>query len=188
MSYKFYKFGYCKLKDNCPKVHVTEECGVGLQCKDVKTCSLRHPKMCKRIGLEGICFYKEKCAYNHKKIVHVQTVNNDAIQEDVKNLKTKVEFLKSTINSLVSIREECNIIENSVKDIKKEIKMLMTKNKEVEIRNKLIEDDLTDESEDESDRMEGQQTFKGHVKKTDLKLRYSKCECYTKSEVQLKKT
>jgi hypothetical protein len=143
--------------------------------------------MCKRIVLEGICFYKEKCAYNHKKILHGQTVNDDAIQEDVKNLKTEVEFLKNTINSLVSIREECNIIENSVKDIKKEIKMLKTKNKEVEKRIKLIEDDLTDESEDESDRMEGQQTFKGHVKKTDLKLKCSKCEFCTKSEVQLKK-
>ena len=56
--------------------------------------------------------------------MHEQTVNDIAIQEDVKNLRTKVEFLKSTINLLVSIREECIIIENYVKDIKKEIKLL----------------------------------------------------------------
>ena len=60
-------------------------------------------------------------------------------------------------------------------------------NKEVEKGIKLIEDDLTDESEDESDRIKGQQTFQGHVKKTDLKLKCSKCEFYSKSEVQLKK-
>ena len=97
-----------------------------------------------------------------------------------------MEFLKNTINSLVSIREECNIIENSVKDIKKEMIILKTKNKEVEKKIKLIEDDLTDVSEDESDRIEGQPTFKGHVKKTDLNLKCSKCEFYTKCEVQLK--
>ena len=46
-----------------------------------------------------------------------------------------MEVLKNTINLLVSIREECNIIENAVKDIKNEIKMLRTKNKEVEKKN-----------------------------------------------------
>ena len=130
----FFKFGYCKLKDDCARVHVKEECKDGLQCKVIKTCFLRHPKMCKRIVLEGICGYKERCAYNHKIGFHVNNVNDGAIQEDVNNLKTEVENLKNTIESLVSIRQEFDKITNSVKDIKKEIYMLKAGNKEVEKR------------------------------------------------------
>ena len=66
--------------------------------------------MCKWILLEGIYSYSKECAYNHKRWLHGQTGNHDAIQEDVKNVKTEVEFLKNTINSLVSIREEYDII------------------------------------------------------------------------------
>ena len=128
------------------------------------------PKCVRGLFQREYVFYKEKCAYNHKRILHGHTVNDDAIQEDVKNLKTEVEFLKNTINSLVSIREEYNIIEHYVKDIKKEINLLSAENKEVEKRIKSIEDDLTDESDDESEGIKGQQTLKDHVKKTDFKL------------------
>ena len=93
----FFKFGYGKLKDYCAKVNLREECKVGLQCQVIKTCSLLHPKMCKRIVLDGICGYKERCAYNHKIGFEVNNVNDDAIQEDFKNLKTEVENIKNTI-------------------------------------------------------------------------------------------
>ena len=88
--------------------------------------------MFNRIVLEGMCFYREKGTYNDKRILHGLTVNDATIQEDVKILKTEVKFLKNTINSLVSIREECNIIENSGKDIKQKIKLLNTDDKAVE--------------------------------------------------------
>ena len=52
--------------------------------------------MCKRIVLEGICSYKESCAYHHKIGFHINNVNDDAIQEGVKNLKTEVDNLKNT--------------------------------------------------------------------------------------------
>ena len=128
----FFKFGYCKLRDDCARVHFKEEFKDGLQCKVIKTCSLRHPKKCKRIVLEGICGYKERCAYNHKIGFHVNNVNGGAYQEDVNNLKTEVETLKNTIKSLVSIRQEFDKITNSVKYIKKEINKLKAKNKDVE--------------------------------------------------------
>ena len=44
---KFHKFGYCKLKYKCGKGHVNIECLEGSHYKDVQTCALRHPKMCK---------------------------------------------------------------------------------------------------------------------------------------------
>ena len=52
---KFNKFGYCKYKNECKKNHVKEQCKDGQNCESVKLCTLRHPKMCKRIALEGHC-------------------------------------------------------------------------------------------------------------------------------------
>ena len=96
-SCQFHKFGYCKLKDNCERVHVREECTDGLHFQSIKTCSLRHPKKCRRIVLEGLCGFGKKCAYNHKRRSHGQSVNDDDIREEVHKLKIEVAILKSTI-------------------------------------------------------------------------------------------
>ena len=85
--------------------------------------------------MKGIDGYKERCAYNHKIGFHVNNINDDAIQEDIKNLKTEVENLKNIIKSIVSIRQDFDKIKNTVKDIKKEINMLKAKNKEEEEKN-----------------------------------------------------
>ena len=186
-SCQFFKFGYCKLKDDCEKNHVKEECRDGLQCKAIKTCSLRHPKMCKRVVLEGLCRYGEGCAYNHKRSLHGLRINDDAIQEDINKLKTEVEVLKNTIKLLVSIREEGNILEKSVKDIEGEIKLLKAENKELLKRIQHVEDDLKDETDEKSHIIESKQTCKDNVKKTSGKFKCYKCEFYGNTEVQLKK-
>ena len=98
---KFHKFGYCKLKTQCEKPHVNKECAEGSHCKVIKTCPLRHPKMCKWIVMEGVCHYGEKCAYNHKKVFNSQDGNNDKVLEDVKALKADVINLKNTIKLLM---------------------------------------------------------------------------------------
>ena len=46
---------------------VKDECTDGSHCENIKTCSLRHPKICKRIILERTCGFGEKYAYNHKR-------------------------------------------------------------------------------------------------------------------------
>ena len=33
---KFYKFGYCKMKEQCWKYHIKEECKDGTHCKTIK--------------------------------------------------------------------------------------------------------------------------------------------------------
>ena len=120
--------------------------------------------MCRRIFLEGLCGYGEKCAYNHKKRSHAQSVDDDIINEEVHKLKTEVEILKSTIRSLAPDREENKMLENSIKDIKEDIKILEAANKKVIKIIKSIEDDLTDESDEESVSIESQQKSKDILK------------------------
>ena len=91
---KFYKYGYCKIKDNCQNNHVKGECSYGSHCKNIKTCSLRHPKMCKRMVLEGICGFGEKCAYNHKRKIDIQSGDNIEMFEELNNLKAEVKKSK----------------------------------------------------------------------------------------------
>ena len=74
---KFYKFGYCKLRDQCEKNHVKEECKDGSHCKAIKICVLRHPKMCKRFVFEGICGFGDMCSYNHKKVLNQHGSDKD---------------------------------------------------------------------------------------------------------------
>ena len=112
-------------------------------------------------------------------------MDDDTIKEEVNKLKTEVEILKSTIRSLAHIREENKILENSIKDIEKDIQMLKAANKKVIKRIKSIEDDLTDESDEESVSIESQQTSNNILKKTALEFKCSKCNFCGKTEVQL---
>ena len=47
--------------------------------------------MCRSIVLKGPCGYGKNCAYNHKRRAHGQSVDDDAIKEEVHKLKTEVE-------------------------------------------------------------------------------------------------
>ena len=41
---RFYKFGFCKYKDNCRNMHIHDKCD-NRSC-EMKNCSLRHPRKC----------------------------------------------------------------------------------------------------------------------------------------------
>ena len=151
---QFHKYGFCKLKDECPNLHVKEECTNGLFCKTIQSCALRHPKMCRRMVLEGLCQFKDKCAYKHKKTMNSQSVDND-VHEDVKKLKDEVITLKSTIISIVKTREKGDILENTVKGLREEIEIIKASNKQIVEHIKQMEKDHTDESEVESSIISG---------------------------------
>ena len=93
---------YCMLKEKCEKEHLKEECSEGSYCESIQTCALRHPKMCKRIVMEGLCHFGNKCAYNHKRIYHSQSIHADDVHSDLQKLKGEVDSLKNTIQSLFS--------------------------------------------------------------------------------------
>ena len=143
----FHKFGYCKLKDKCEKEHVKGECSEGSYCKSIQTCALRHPKMCKRIVMEGLCQFGHKCAYNHRKRTNnPQLIHTDAVNDDVQKLKNEIDSLKNIIQSLFHIREEINGLKKSVEDIKQELKLLNETNKAIQEQIDYLEDHSDEES------------------------------------------
>ena len=144
---KFYKFGYCKLRDQCEKNHVKEECKDGSHCKAIKICVLRHPKMCKRFVFEGICGFGDMCSYNHKKVLNQHGSDKDELKEDIKNLKVEVEYLKESIKICISSRKESETLEKSLNELKADIKLLTVKNKE--LTGKI--NDLENDAEKEGD-------------------------------------
>ena len=148
-----HKFGYCMLKDKCEKEHLKEECSEGSYCESITTCALRHPKMCKRIVMEGLCHFGNKCAYNHKRIYHSQRIHTDDVHSDVQKLKDEVDSLKNTIQSLFYIKEEAGELKKSVEDIKREIKLLSAANKAIQEQIKYIEEESDKESNGVDDKV-----------------------------------
>ena len=61
------------------------------------------------MGELGLCHYREKCAYKHKKVLNSQDGNNEVL-EDVKGLKADVINLKNTIKLLVQKKEDETIL------------------------------------------------------------------------------
>ena len=67
---KYHKFGYCKyIQIGCKSQHYDEICQDGFACKNIKTCFMRHPKLCKMVATKGFCRFGNinKCAYSHSK-------------------------------------------------------------------------------------------------------------------------
>ena len=62
----YYKFGFCKLQDECEKIHNAQECKNKVCSSD--KCSKRHPKPCSSWEKFGKCRLGENCAYKHEKI------------------------------------------------------------------------------------------------------------------------
>ena len=138
---KFHMFGYCKLQKECEKKHFEEECKEGSHCKAIKTCEMRHPKMCKIMVMEGLCHYADKCAYKHQIYLNSGGLPNITVQDDVNTLKIEVDNLKSTIKLLIKSRDEEKILKRSIKDLKDEVKQLSASNEYIKEQIALIEED-----------------------------------------------
>ena len=70
----FNKFGYCKFRNNCRKMHVNEHCENEL-C-EIRTCRLRHPKPCR--------YFRDfrRCKFSNCKFKHiVLEIENDSIEQ-----------------------------------------------------------------------------------------------------------
>ena len=86
---KFHKFGYGKLKEIYEKEHVNRECQEGSQCKVIQTCAWRHPKMCQRNVMEGLCHFR-KCTYHQKRKYNWKCDYNNDLNDNEKKLKKEV--------------------------------------------------------------------------------------------------
>ena len=106
------KFGNCKFNVDCEKHDVVGECDQGNTCPTVKICNLRHPKMWKRIVIDGYCGLGDKCASRHKIKLHSDHHETKYLHKDIKNMKTEIDNIKSTVNKLVSIKEDAKLLQN----------------------------------------------------------------------------
>ena len=102
------KFGYCRYKDMCKKIHFSTECEDLDDCENLRTCQKRHPKRCKRY-VTGKCRFENGCAYNHQK--QPKAKDHDHLKEKVEllekgvkkdndNLKQKIEVLEKVTHAL----------------------------------------------------------------------------------------
>ena len=79
-----HKFGFCKYKLECTKLHYKVECEDPATCKNVQSCTKRHPKCWKKFAT-GYCRFLHDCAYKHQE---------KNIQEDEYNLIEKVNMME----------------------------------------------------------------------------------------------
>ena len=65
-----------------------------ISLNEIKPCSLRHPKMCIRIIIEGLCYFEEKSAYKHKQISPFHDGSQETVCEDPKTLKWRSKWFE----------------------------------------------------------------------------------------------
>ena len=70
---RYFKFGYCKFGLECRLMHISELCD-NSSC-DIKTCNLRHPRICNFYRDYRRCKFGEWCQYKHENLL--ETLQND---------------------------------------------------------------------------------------------------------------
>ena len=185
------KFGYCKMKSQCEKYHVNEECKEGSECKNLTICPLRHPKMCKRMVMNDHCVFQEKCAYKHKRKTNSQITEINTLHEEVKFLKAEIDTLKTNFKPMLAVRAEVTLLQESVKVIKEDIKMLTAMNESMSERIKDVEEEMKYETDEESDIDNDQNISKFEDKLiNEKKVQYIncfKCDFVCNTEMSMKK-
>ena len=87
------KFGFCKFKDQCKRIHFKGKCEDAGGCKGVKVFPKRHPKLCKRYLTNGGCRFGSECSYQHAAKAENPNVNT-------KDLEKKVEVLENMVSEM----------------------------------------------------------------------------------------
>ena len=160
---KHFMYGYCKLKDHCPKQHIDVICPTFRECDD-NGCVLRHPKRCKYFAQNKICKF-ERCAYSHDKdgkTLEIEGIVNEvsALKKDVVKLK---KINKEKINN-VRVEARSNSkqlakLNNTVNDVVERVKILeqeQTKDTEEAIAQK-----TSDEAESKTDKDQNESNDSG---------------------------
>ena len=119
-------YGYCKLREHCPKQHIDTVCPISRECNN-NGCVLRHPNTCKYFARNKKCKFVE-CAYSHEKDdkdLKIEIIENTSLtfKHDIEELnkankekldKVQVETrantkqlakLKSTMDEIVERRD-----------------------------------------------------------------------------------
>ena len=137
MECQHHKYGYCRFKSECNKIHFSSECPDLEGCKNSKGCKKRHPKRCNRYA-SGSCRFENGCAYKHQK----PTTNEDPEQQKLKEtvqvmekvlhaMTRKVLALETEVERLKK-KSSNNVINDNQKDKLEEVVQVKETQKEVE--------------------------------------------------------
>ena len=131
---KHHQRGYCKNKSKCLQPHNNNICSEKV-CRD-PYCQERHPKTCKFYARNADCWWKEKCAYQHKKSYNINKI--DMLEEEVMNLKKQIKEINKDEDS-----KKIEVLENSLKVLQQHVNIL-----ENELRASRLEVDTSGEISD----------------------------------------
>ena len=105
---RYFKFGYCKYSEKCRIFHVKEECK-NKSC-EIRTCALRHPKICKFYRDYKRCKFGEWCHLKHFDNHNLET-HTEEIMEKLDNLTKLISEKVALIDNLA---EKIRILEEKV--------------------------------------------------------------------------
>ena len=130
---RYFKFGYCKFLEQCRLMHISEKC-TNPSC-EIKTCNLRHPKVCKFYRDYRRCKFGEWCYFLHKENENIdnKTIEDlrvdmnekrDVIEKKLKEIDEKIAIAeKQEIESIKKLEnifnEKIETFENTIKTLKK---------------------------------------------------------------------
>ena len=99
---RHHQYGYCKYGLQCRKQHTDETCE-NFPCT-AKSCSKRHPKVCKYFLFKGNCKFNENCSFLHKHVPQSAPSNHEKeiekLREDIESLTKEINKMKEIIDSV----------------------------------------------------------------------------------------
>ena len=109
---QFNKYGFCKHREKCSKVHETaccedDNCGV-------INCVLRHPKVCKYHKENGECRFNDRCKYKHLPLNDRRgETDMSKLIDDMKEKEAKISALERDVS------EYKKMLSDAVKSVEK---------------------------------------------------------------------
>ena len=102
---KHFQTGFCKFAEHCRKQHVQEICQTN-QCT-LKSCTQRHPNICRYFNTHNACKFGEKCAYLH---------NITKEKSDTAELENKINKLEEWVQTM---SQQITSLQNEISSMKK---------------------------------------------------------------------
>ena len=116
---RYNKFGHCKYSEKCKFLHISEKCQNN-SC-EIKSCKLRHPRVCNYFRDYKRCKFGEWCSFEHvdtemkdreivEKIVNLEKLieENDKIISDMDN---RIKILEERMNGTHEEAEEESVLD-----------------------------------------------------------------------------
>ena len=120
---QYFKFGHCKFSETCNKLHVKEQCE-NQNC-EIRSCKLRHPRICKFFRDYNRCKSSDYCSFKHvdnsvnqsqeilEKLNNLAKIINEK-DIPIKNLAEKVRVLEEKVGLEDETLDENDGLERSV--------------------------------------------------------------------------